>query len=80
MSRCRHRPEDIIQRAVCQHLQMRAFELKPPGGRLSTAQLETHAAMRAAGATVTIAYGVDDALKQARGARIIARAGERVVP
>jgi hypothetical protein len=40
------------------------LELKTEGGRLSPTQLATHEAMRAAGATVAVAYGIDAALEQ----------------
>jgi hypothetical protein len=106
--RRRNRPEDIIQRAVFEHLALRStpgvfafhpanggwrsrieaailkglgvragvpdiiavrdgrtygLEVKTPGGRLSAAQRSAHAALRAAGATVATAWGLDDALK-----------------
>lgn len=38
------------------------LELKALGGRLTAVQRETHAALAAAGATVAVAYGLDDAL------------------
>jgi hypothetical protein len=105
----RNRPEDIIQRAVFEHLRVRsapgvfafhpanggwrshieaailkglgvragvpdviavkdgctyALEIKPPGGRLTVAQIDAHAALRAAGVNVVTSYGVDDALAQ----------------
>ncbi len=41
-----------------------ALELKAPGGRLSPAQSEVHAALRAAGASVAVACGLDDTLRQ----------------
>jgi hypothetical protein len=41
-----------------------ALELKAPGGRLTSTQADTHASLRAAGATVAVAYGLDDALAQ----------------
>jgi hypothetical protein len=41
-----------------------ALELKAPGGRLSPAQREAHDALRAAGAEVGTAVGVDAALEQ----------------
>jgi hypothetical protein len=40
------------------------LELKSDGGRLSEAQKAAHAALRAAGATVAVAYGLDAAIKQ----------------
>jgi hypothetical protein len=39
-----------------------ALELKAPGGRLSPVQKSVHEAMRAAGAEVATAVGLDDAL------------------
>jgi VRR-NUC domain-containing protein len=39
-----------------------ALELKAPAGRLSEAQRGAHAALCAAGATVAVAYDLDDAL------------------
>jgi hypothetical protein len=105
--RSRNCPEDIIQRAVFEHLRVRcapgifafhpanggwrshieaailkglgvrpgvpdviavmdghtyALEIKPPGGRLTAAQNVAHAALRAAGADVATAWGLDDAL------------------
>ena len=39
-----------------------ALELKAPGGRLSPVQQEVHAALAAAGATVAVATGLDEAL------------------
>jgi hypothetical protein len=101
------RPEQQIQRAVFQHLTIRAapgtyafhspnggwrsrvegailkgmgvkagvpdiiavkggkcffLELKAPDGRPTPAQRDVHAALVAAGATVAVAYGLDDAL------------------
>ena len=38
------------------------LELKAPDGRLTPVQREAHAALVAAGATVEVAYGLDDAL------------------
>jgi hypothetical protein len=38
------------------------LELKADGGKLSPAQIEVHQRMRAAGATVETAWGIDDAL------------------
>jgi VRR-NUC domain len=103
-----NRPEQVIQRAVFEHLRLRAasnvfafhpanggwrsqveaailkglgvcpgvpdviaikagrdgLELKNPAGRLSPAQRDVLAALRAAGATVSVAYGLDAALAQ----------------
>jgi hypothetical protein len=39
-----------------------ALELKAPGGHLTPAQRDAHAALAAAGATVATAFGLDDAL------------------
>jgi hypothetical protein len=39
-----------------------ALELKVPDGRLTPVQRDAHAALAAAGATVEVAYGLDDAL------------------
>jgi hypothetical protein len=103
----RARPEDVIQRAVFEHLCVRCapgifafhpanggwrshieaailkavgvvagtpdiiaikggrvfgLEIKSDGGRLSDAQRAVHAALRAAGAEVATAWGLDDAL------------------
>jgi len=41
-----------------------ALELKPLGGRLTMAQNDAHAALRAAGANVVTGYGVNEALAQ----------------
>jgi hypothetical protein len=41
-----------------------ALELKAPGAKLSPAQAEAHAALKAAGAAVAVVYGLDDALAQ----------------
>jgi hypothetical protein len=38
-----------------------ALELKAPDGRLTPVQRDAHAALVAAGATVAVAYGLDDA-------------------
>jgi hypothetical protein len=38
------------------------LELKAPDGRPTPAQRDVHAALAAAGATVAVAYGLDDAL------------------
>jgi VRR-NUC domain-containing protein len=104
----RRRPEQILQAAVCQHLQLRGakgmfwwhhpaggqrsrteaaifkgigakpgipdllflkdsqllcLELKAEGGRLSSAQVACHEALRAAGALVATAVGLDEALE-----------------
>lgn len=44
-----------------------ALELKAPGGHLTSVQRDAHAALAAAGATVSVAYGLDDALVQLEG-------------
>jgi hypothetical protein len=112
----RRRPEQGLQRAVFEHLRIRAtpgvfafhvpnggarspieakilkgqgvvagvpdilaikdgvifgLELKAEGGRLSPAQAACHAALRAAGATVTTAVGLDHALGILEGWRIL---------
>jgi hypothetical protein len=41
-----------------------ALELKTESGRLSPAQIETHEAMRDAGADVAVVYGIDAAIEQ----------------
>jgi hypothetical protein len=41
-----------------------ALELKASGGRLTPVQRDAHAALIAAGATVEVAYGLDNALAQ----------------
>ena len=41
-----------------------ALELKGSGGRLTPVQRDVHAALVVAGATVAVAYGLDDALAQ----------------
>jgi hypothetical protein len=41
-----------------------ALELKADGGRLSEVQKAAHVALRRAGATVAVAYGLDAAIKQ----------------
>ena len=48
-----------------------ALELKAPDGRLTPVQRDAHAALAAAGATVAVAYGLDEAL--ARLARLVPR-------
>ena len=103
----RSRPEDLIQRALFEHLGVRCapgvyafhvpnggarsliegailkglgvragvpdviavrdgrtygLEVKAPGGRLTAAQNAAHAALRAAGAEVAVAYGIDAAI------------------
>jgi hypothetical protein len=40
------------------------LELKMPDGRISETQRDTMAAMTAAGATVAVAYGIDQAIRQ----------------
>jgi predicted RecB family endonuclease len=41
-----------------------ALELKAPGGQVTAAQRAAHVALRAAGASVAVAYGVDAAIEQ----------------
>ena len=41
-----------------------ALELKAPQGRLSAVQKAAHEALRAAGAEVAVAYGLDAAIRQ----------------
>src|SRR5579864_4755429 len=41
-----------------------ALELKAPGGRVSPSQVEAQEALRAGGATVATATGLDDAIAQ----------------
>jgi hypothetical protein len=41
-----------------------ALELKAPAGRLTPAQRDAHAALRAAGAAVAVAYCLDAAIEQ----------------
>lgn len=41
---------------------LHGLELKRPGGRVSPAQQAAHVALRAAGATIEVAYGLDEAL------------------
>jgi hypothetical protein len=50
---------------VVRNGQLFALELKPErGGRLSDAQHNTHQRMREAGAVVSTAYGIDEAIAQ----------------
>jgi hypothetical protein len=44
-----------------------ALEIKSPGGRLTAAQSAAHAALRAAGAEVAVAYGIDAAIATCEG-------------
>jgi hypothetical protein len=44
--------------------QVYGLELKAPGGRLTPAQCNAHEALRAAGAEVGVAHGVDEAVAQ----------------
>jgi hypothetical protein len=48
-----------------------ALEIKAPGGRLSSAQRETHDRLRAAGATVAAAVGLDEALTILQGWELV---------
>jgi hypothetical protein len=52
---------DII---AIRHGRAFALELKAPGGRLTPAQLDAHEGLRAAGAVVAVAYGLDEAVAQ----------------
>jgi hypothetical protein len=52
---------DVI---AIKHGRAYGLELKSPAGRLSPAQREVLATMRVAGATVSVAYGLDAALAQ----------------
>jgi hypothetical protein len=58
--------------------EMFGLELKAPGGRLTPAQIECHARLRAAGVKVATAVGIDQALAQleAWGSAGAQRAGE----
>jgi hypothetical protein len=47
------------------------LELKAEGGRLSPVQIDCHDALRAAGAEVAVAIGVDEALAQLREWRLL---------
>jgi hypothetical protein len=114
----RSRTEDLIQRAVFEHLRVRcapctfafhpanggyrrpieaailrglgvragvpdviavkdgrtyALEIKSPGGRLTAAQIAAHAALRAAGAEVAVAYGIDAAIAVCEGWGLLRR-------
>jgi hypothetical protein len=44
-----------------------ALEIKRPGGRLTAAQNAAHAGLRAAGAEVAVAYGIDAAIAVCEG-------------
>lgn len=44
--------------------QLYGLELKRPGGRVSPAQTAAHAELAAAGATIGVAYGLDEAIEQ----------------
>jgi hypothetical protein len=48
-----------------------ALEVKAAGGRLSSVQRDAHAALTAAGATVAVAYGLDDALARLEAWRLV---------
>ena len=53
------------------------LELKSPAGRLSPAQRDVLAALRAAGATVSVAYGLDAALVQLEAWELLRGGGPR---
>jgi hypothetical protein len=57
-----------------------ALELKAPGGRLTPVQRVTHAALAAAGATVAVAYGLDDALARLEGWGLLRGSCQDVAP
>ena len=54
-----------------------ALELKSLAGRLSPAQRDVLAALRAAGATVSVAYGLDAALAQLEAWALLRGGGSR---
>ena len=47
------------------------LELKPDGGRLSPAQIAAHEELRRAGASIAVAYGLDDAIETLKGWELI---------
>ena len=47
------------------------LELKAPGGQVSPAQAQAHEEMRAAGAEVAVATGIDEAIKQLEGWQLL---------
>ena len=59
-----------------------ALELKAPDGRLTPVQRDAHAALTAAGATVEVAYGLDDALARLEAWGLVRGScqGRRVIP
>jgi hypothetical protein len=54
-----------------------AIELKAPGGRMTEAQREAHAALRAAGAAVVVAYGLDDAIDHLERWKLVSGSSRR---
>ena len=48
---------------IVAHGRLYGLELKADRGRLSQSQIATHAEMRAAGATIGVATGIDEALE-----------------
>jgi hypothetical protein len=59
-----------------------ALELKAPDGRLTPGQRDAHAALAAAGATVEVAYRLDDALARLEAWGLVRGScqGRRVIP
>jgi VRR-NUC domain len=55
-----------------------AIELKAPGGRVTEAQRAAHAALRAAGAGVVVAYGLDDAIDHLERWKLVSGSSRRV--
>jgi hypothetical protein len=53
------------------------LELKSPAGRLSPAQRDVLAALRAAAATVSVAYGLDAAIAQLEAWELLRGGGHR---
>jgi VRR-NUC domain len=56
-----------------------AIELKAPGGRVTEAQRSAHAALRAAGAAVAVAHGLDAAIDQLERWKLLNGSFRRVV-
>jgi hypothetical protein len=56
-----------------------AIELKAPGGRVTEAQRSTQAALRAAGADVAVAHGLDAAIDQLERWKLLNGSFRRVV-
>jgi hypothetical protein len=55
-----------------------AIELKAPRGRVTEAQRAAHAALRAAGAGVVVAYGLDDAIDHLERWKLVSGSSRRV--